>query len=50
MTRHESEKAIRNSSGNITRDPFVTQTVNYCIDELFVTFPGRAIRTGSQEK
>ncbi len=45
-----AKKQLLNLSGNINRDPFGTGTVNYCIDELSVTYPGKAIRTGGQEK
>jgi hypothetical protein len=45
-----AKKQLRNLGGTINRDPFGTGTVNYCIDQLSVTYPGTAIRTGCQEK
>jgi hypothetical protein len=45
-----AKKRFRNLSGNINRDTFGTGTVDYCIDELSVTDPGRTIRTSREEK
>ena len=45
-----TEKRLGNLSSDINRGPFGTGTVSYCINEFSVTYPGVAIRTGSQEK
>jgi len=50
MTVMSATKQLRNLSGNINRDPLGMGTVNYCTDELSMSYPGTAIRTDRQEK
>jgi hypothetical protein len=49
MALHESEKATSQLKRQHQSRPFGTGTVDYYIDELPVTYPGTAIRTGYQE-